>query len=132
MSSLLQWDSRLSVGNETLDAQHRNLLAQCKTLADCLAGNDADEFHRLFATLIAASREHFAAEEALLAQSGYPEADLEAHLDERDEFNYLADQIITAENFDPQELQDFLSLWWSGHILGSAKKQRDFLERAAG
>jgi hemerythrin-like metal-binding protein len=135
MPNLLEWDARLSVGNEAVDAQHQSLLAQCKALADCLDGNDPAaerEFRQLFKTLIAFSREHFAAEEALLTQSGYPESDLQAHRAECDEFNYLAGQIITTENFDRQELQDFLSLWWSGHILGSVKKQRAFLECTRG
>jgi len=130
MSNLLQWDSRLSVGNETLDAQHQSLLAQCKALADCLAepGPEAERrFQEIFRALMDASRAHFADEEALLARGGFPEAELEAHRNERDEFSYLADEIITTENFDRHELQEFLSLWWSGHILGSARKQSAFL-----
>jgi len=131
MSSRLQWDPRLSVGNETLDAQHRDLLARCDALADCLAAGAEGEqrFRKTFGELMALSREHFAAEEALLARAGYP--DLEAQRNERDEFEYLAAEIITTENFDRQELQTFLSLWWSGHILGSAAGQRPFLERLA-
>ncbi len=130
MSNRLQWDARHSVGNETLDAQHRALLAQCNALADCLAdaGEEGDRtFRRLFDELMALSREHFAAEEALLARAGYPE--LEEHRNERDEFDYLAAEIITTENFDKHELQSFLALWWAGHIMGSAKKHRAFLEQ---
>jgi len=132
MPNLIEWDSRLSVGNETLDAQHQSLLAQCKALGECLAGTGPEaerEFQEMFTALMAASRAHFADEQALLARSGYPEDELEAHRGEGDEFNYLADEIITTENFDRQELQTFLSLWWSGHILGFAKKQRPFLEQ---
>ncbi len=130
MPNLLQWVPELSVGNETLDAQHRALLARCAALAACLADAGAegeDKFRRAFEELMALSREHFAAEEALLARAGYP--DLEAHRNERDEFDYLAAEIVTTENFDRQELQTFLSLWWSGHILGSAARQRAFLAR---
>jgi hemerythrin len=130
VANRVQWDPRLSVGNDTLDAQHRDLLAHCNALADCLAeaGEEADKaFRRLFEELMALSREHFAAEEALLARAGYP--DLEAHRNEREEFDYLAAEIITTEHFDKGELQTFLALWWTGHILGSANKQRAFLER---
>lgn len=129
MPNLLQWDSRLSVGNETLDAQHRDLLAQCQALADCLAADPrgGDRFGAIHEELMALSRAHFAAEEALLAGAGYPE--LEAHRHEREEFDFLAAEIVTTENFDRQELQTFLALWWSGHILGSAGRQRPWLER---
>jgi hemerythrin len=128
MPNRVQWDPRLSVGNATLDAQHRNLLEHCNALADCLAeaGPEGDrKFRQLFEELMALSREHFAAEEALLERCGYP--DLEAHRNERDEFDYLAAEIITTENFDKDELQTFLALWWTGHILGSVKNQRAFL-----
>lgn len=129
----LQWDPRHSVGNETLDAQHRALLAHCDALADCLAEADPEgeqRFQKTIDELMALAREHFAAEEALLARAGYP--DLDAHRNERDEFDFLAAEIVTTENFDRQELQTFLSLWWSGHILGSAKAQRAYLERPDG
>lgn len=133
MLNRMQWDSRHSVGNETLDDQHRNIVALCNALADCLAdagaaGDKQDrEFRRIFDELMALSREHFATEEALLAASGYPM--LDEHRNERDEFDYLAAEIITTENFDKDELQSFLALWWTGHILGSARKQRAFLAR---
>jgi hemerythrin len=128
MPNRAQWDPRLSVGNAALDAQHRNLLEHCNALADCLAeaGPEGErKFRQLFEELMTLSREHFAAEEALLARGGYP--DLEAHRNERDEFDYLAAEIITTENFDKDELQTFLALWWTGHILGSVKNQRAFL-----
>jgi len=128
MPNRVQWDPRNSVGSETLDAQHQDLLAHCNALADCLAEAGPEgkqKFRRIFEALMALSREHFAAEEALLERAGYP--DLEEHRHEREEFDYLAAEIVTAENFDKEELQAFLALWWSGHILGSVKKQRPFL-----
>jgi hemerythrin len=130
MPSRLQWTPDLSVGNDVLDAQHRILLERCDALADCLAESGPEggsRFRERFAELMALCREHYAVEEALLAACGYPE--LEAHRNERDEFDYLAAEIVTAENFDRQELSSFLSLWWTGHILGSAAKQRAFLQR---
>jgi hemerythrin len=130
MPNRLKWEPHYSVGNETLDDQHRNLLAQCNALADCLAdtGPEADrKFREIFDELMVLAREHFGAEEALLASHGYPE--LDEHRNERDEFDYLAAEVITTENFDKDELQAFLALWWTGHILGSVKKHRAFLGR---
>jgi hemerythrin len=129
MSNRVQWEPCYSVGNETLDNQHRNILAQCNALADCLA--DASEegdrkFRKIFDELMVLAREHFGVEEALLARGGYP--DLEENRDERDEFEYLAAEIMTTENFDKDELQTFLALWWTGHIVGAAKKYRACLE----
>ena len=130
MPNRVQWNPRHSVGNETLDNQHRDILAQCNVLADCLA-DDSEEsdrrFRKTFDELMAFAQEHFAGEEALLASCGYPH--LEDHKNESDEFDYLAAEIITTENFDKLELQRFLALWWMGHIMGSSKKYRTFLEK---
>jgi hemerythrin len=130
MPNRVQWNPGYSMGNELLDSQHRNLLEQCNTLADCIAdaGPESDlKFNDTFAALMAQAREHFAAEEALLTECGYPM--LEEHQNEHDEFDYLANEIITTENFEQVELQRFVALWWIGHIVGSGKKYRAFLEK---
>ncbi len=129
MPNRVQWSPSYSMGHETLDREHQNILAQCNVLADCIsnASQESDlEFHQTFTTLMAQATEHFATEEALLTQSGYPM--LEEHQNEHDEFDYLANEIITTENFEKIELQRFLSLWWVGHIVGSGRKYRAYLE----
>jgi hemerythrin len=127
MPNRVNWDTRFSVGNATLDAQHKHFIDLCNALADCLdAGGDArdQEFDRLFAKLMAGAREHFAAEEAILAGCGYP--DLEAHRNEQEEFAFLANEIVTTDNFDREELQTFLALWWVGHVMGAVRGYRDY------
>jgi hemerythrin len=117
--------SRHGTGNEALDAQHGALLAQCAALADCL-GDASEEgersFRRIFDELMAVAREHYATAEALLADGA--EALREEQRNERDEFEYLAAEIITTENFDKQELQRFLALWWTGHVVDCARRHR--------
>lgn len=133
MSNRVQWDAGLEVGHQAIDDQHRNLLAQCDALADCLADASPEgqrKFHETFDELMSLAREHFAAEEALLAHSGATM--LEDLRSERDEFEYLAEEIITTENFDRSELQRFLVLWWTGHIVGSVRKRHAFSEHRAG
>lgn len=130
MPNRVQWNPGYSTGNDILDSQHRAILAQCNTLADCIADAGADseqKFHNTFQALMAQAGEHFSSEETLLTQCGYPL--LEEHRDEHDEFDYLAADIITTENFEKVELQRFLALWWVGHIVGSGKKYRAFLEK---
>lgn len=130
MPNRVQWDPEYSTGNEILDHQHRNILAQCNNLADFISdsGQDNDlRFHKIFDELMTLARQHFATEAALLARCGYPM--LEEHENEHDEFEYLAADIITTNNFEKVELQRFLALWWVGHIMGSCKKYRAFLEK---
>ena len=61
------------------------------------------------------------------ARAGYPE--LDGYRNECEEYAYLADEIITTENFDRRALQTFLALWRTGHILGAARDHRAFLEK---
>lgn len=121
------WDATHTVGHAALDAEHRSLLAHCNALADCLEAADGQRFDALFGELMVQAREHFAREEELLLQCGYP--GMEDYRSECEEFDYLAREIVTPENFDRDELQTFLVLWWSGHILGAARAQRPYLER---
>lgn len=127
MARPLEWAPEHGVGNEDLDAQHRRLLAHCRVLADCLEAADEARFDATFRELMHLARAHFAAEEALLAQCGY--TGLEDYRHECEEFDYLSAEIITTENFDRNELQSFLALWWAGHILGAARDHRACLER---
>lgn len=132
MPNRVQWNPGYSVGHDVLDRQHRAILAQCNALADCIAdaGPQGDQqFQTLFDALMAQASEHFCTEAALLAQYAYPE--MEALHNEQDEFDYLAQDIVTAKNFDAVELQRFLALWWLGHIVGSGKKYRAVLAQPA-
>lgn len=126
MPTRVQWGPQFAVGHTTLDEQHRQLLAQCDVLADLCSvdgGNDSadPEFRQAFERTMTMAREHFAAEEALLVARAYPE--IEDYRCEIEEYEYLAAEIATTENFDKIELQRFLALWWVGHILGAVKEQ---------
>lgn len=126
MPTRVPWDPGFIVGHELIDAQHQALLSQCNLLADHCRdgqGDEADQqFDRAFERLRVMAREHFEAEAVLLAGRGY--ADLEDHQIDCDEFEYLADEIVTTEHFDRLELQRFLALWWLGHITGSVEPLR--------
>lgn len=128
MPNRVPWDAAYSSGNDTLDSQHRAILAQCNALADCMADADPEsdpKFQTAYAALIAQADAHFVTEAALLQHCASPM--LEAHQNERDEFAYLANDIITTENFEKIELQRFLVLWWVGHIVGFGKQYRALL-----
>lgn len=127
MPNRVTWDADFQVGHELIDEQHRRLLDQCNLLADHCAGATKNEaaFDQAFEQLRTMAREHFEAEVALRAERNDPE--LEDHRDECDEFEYLADEIVTTENFDRLELQRFLALWWVGHVTSSARELRALL-----
>lgn len=117
------WDAAYDTGHAPIDAQHRALLAQCNRLADLCGGDEAAdaEFDQCVDRLKAMAREHFAAETSLLAGS----TALDEHLDECEEFEYLASEVATPGHFDRLELQRFLALWCVGHIAGWALRLRE-------
>ena len=130
MAKRTQWIPHFTTGNTTLDAQHQHLLAQCNALADCLGDTGeagSDRFPGSLEQLMTSVREHFATEKELLARNDYPMLDEHEH--EGEEFEYLASEIISIENFDMDELQTFLALWCTGHIVGTSERQRPYLER---
>lgn len=128
MPKRTQWIPHFSTGNATLDRQHQQLLMQCNALADCLTDSDEvgeESFPGILEKLMASVRAHFATEHELLARQGF--ATLDEHEHEGEEFEFLASEIISTENFDPDELQTFLALWCTGHIVGTSLLQRTCL-----
>ena len=126
------WEPDFQLGHPLLDAQHQGLLAQCKVLADhCQAGDDEVNrrgFDEALACLRALAREHFDSEAGVLAAAGDPDHG-DCRLD-GEEFDDLADEIVTTAHFDRIELQRFLALWWIGHLRGTAARQRAWLAGA--
>lgn len=128
MPNRVDWEADFSVGHDALDAQHREILAQCNRLADLCAAADDTPFREAYAALMRMASAHFAAEEALLVAGAYPE--LDDYRCELEEYAFLAAEIATTEHFDPIELQRFLALWWVGHVMDAARQQREFLAGA--
>ncbi|HTT69610.1 MAG TPA: bacteriohemerythrin [Anaeromyxobacteraceae bacterium] len=72
------WNASLSVGVETVDAQHQELLARADALLDAMrAGRSRAQVTPLLGFLRDYCREHFASEVALMRKVAYPE--LEDH-----------------------------------------------------
>jgi len=80
----LQWTSTLSVGVPEIDEQHRELFRRVDRLLDAVLHHDRSEVGQLLAYLQGFVVEHFAAEERLMAEVEYPEA--ERHVREHRDF----------------------------------------------
>ena len=80
----LQWTSTLSVGVPEIDAQHQELFRRVDWLLDAVLRRDRVEAAAVLGWLDGFVQEHFAAEERLMAESGFPEA--EQHVQEHRAF----------------------------------------------
>lgn len=121
---LLTWNDSLSVGVHTIDGQHAVLVGILNDLYDSMMKGQAKEFTGpLLKKLINYTRDHFAAEEAMMAAAGY--SGLPAH---RREHQALTKQVTEfAARFDRGEcsvnieLLRFLRNWLANHIQQSDK-----------
>lgn len=76
------WQAEYSVGDATIDGQHRQMIAILNKLADLLDGREHDDTvtpRRLFDDLALYVTAHFAYEEQRMADAGYPLDQVAAH-----------------------------------------------------
>jgi hemerythrin len=128
--ALITWSDSLSVKVKQFDDQHKKLVDMVNQLFDAMkTGKGNQVMGDILKQLIAYTQTHFAAEERLLKQYGYP--DFEAH---KKEHNALVIQVLDLQKqFQEgkavltQNVMTFLRDWLSKHIQGDDKKYGIFL-----
>lgn len=120
------WNETYSVGVRAMDEQHRQLLGYVEALGDLLITRDNELMHELLARITDYGRQHFAAEERLLEQHGYPVAEQRAAHEKYIE--WIAETNFQAiEGVPLSELYEYLRSWWTKHILGEDMRYKAFL-----
>ncbi len=129
------WTPGLSVGVESMDAQHRQLFDRLNSLVEAVRSNHgADELGRTMDFLDSYVREHFADEEKLLADAGYP--GLEGH--KRMHASFAAELAsvragLAIPTVDRQELAERLHLslrdWLLRHIRVEDRAYGEFIAK---
>ena len=77
------WKSQYETGIPIIDEQHRRLFEALDQVQEAVAdGSTKDEIRSLIQALLAATREHFRTEEAIMTRHGFP--DLLAHTREHE------------------------------------------------
>jgi hemerythrin len=122
MGAALQWTPALSVGVADIDAQHQELFGRAERLIAALRAGDRGEVLPLLAYLDDYVVQHFAAEERLMKEAGYPglEAHAAAHKAFRTDF---AGMVKDFRRTGPTALvaltiHNWLSDWLRMHIGG--------------
>lgn len=121
---LLTWNDSLSVGVRTIDGQHTALVAILNDLYDAMMKGQAKEVTGpLLRKLINYTRDHFSAEEAMMAAAKY--SGLSAHRREHERLTRQVEEY--SARFDRGEctvnieLLHFLRTWLTNHIQQSDK-----------
>ena len=125
------WSQDYSVGVRLIDNDHKELVELVNSLYDQIekSGNQA-KIAAALAFLARYVREHFAREEALMADYGYP--GLAPHLASHHKLAakiHAAQRVFNAEpeRLDPQKLLLFLREWLVQHILREDMKYVPYL-----
>ncbi|MFH1913676.1 MAG: bacteriohemerythrin [Pseudomonadota bacterium] len=126
------WNDENSVGVASIDEQHKQLVAITNSLFQAIVRDAGVEV--IFGILDEMARyadQHFAHEEALLTEYGFPPDLLERHIGEhRDLTGKVHDFIRRArQNNDLIDLEvyDFLRDWMTDHLQRTDRTYADFL-----
>ena len=129
-TSTFRWSKRYSVNVAELDRQHQGLFAIVNELNDALVtGEGAAVINSVLRRLVEYTRNHFAAEEALMTQHRFPA--LLTHCAEHDKFTRLVAKFVedyrTGKSGVSVSLLLFLQNWLKEHVLVSDKAYSSFL-----
>ena len=118
---ILKWTPNLSVQVLDVDRQHIELFKRTNSfIAAVMSGHGQDEVEKMLDFLEAYVVDHFAFEEKLMQESGYPE--FPAHKEEharfiadfeefKKAFDYKSDSQLLVD-----QINERISAWWMKHI----------------
>lgn len=117
--TLLQWKPEYSIGIESMDDEHREMMRLINEIHDRLnADSDADQINHCLGEIFNAISMHFALEERLMKDNAY--AEFQAHKDDHekllDEIRDLMDEFYDNSATGMSALEESLSGWFSTHF----------------
>jgi hemerythrin len=129
----IEWKPALSVGNDAIDAQHKELFRRAEDLRVAIAGGKVDRVAPVLRFLHEYAVEHFGLEEAWMREHRY--RGYERHKAEHDRF--VADLVALAEEHEdpPREgfmagrVNGWLSEWLVQHVSGTDTEMAAFLAK---
>lgn len=130
--AFLQWSDKYSVGIDTFDQQHKQLIKLLNELHDAMMqGKGKEVLGSILDGLVSYTKVHFQSEEKVMTRFAY--ADLYNH---KEEHKKLTDQVIEFQTkFNSGQavmsvpLMQFLKDWLTHHILETDKHYGPFLKQ---
>ena len=117
--SLLVWKPEYSVGVESVDFEHREMISLINEIYEEMKlRNDADSLEQFLGDVHFAISAHFALEERLMRESQYPEyeAHKEDHEELLDQLRDLMDVMVDEPEQGFELLKERLSKWFESHF----------------
>lgn len=129
----IEWDERYEVGHKLLNQQHQRMVAIINRLGEAIEeGKERPALMSILSDLTGYTKKHFAEEERVMAQAGYPSLD-EHHAQHEALNNQLAvfyRTFFTTSRPIADEVMVFLKHWLYDHILTQDKRYTPFLTEA--
>jgi hemerythrin-like metal-binding protein len=126
----MSWTVELSVGIESIDAQHRELIELLNNIHEArLQGAERATIGKLLTDGLRLTAAHFEHEEKIMKENGFPL--LAEHKKEHDslidEVKTVAHSFAAGRKVDSQNVEQFLKAWWIRHIKTSDRACGEFL-----
>ncbi len=118
---LFVWAEKYSVGLPAIDSQHKQLIGFINALHAAMgSGKGKDVLAPILENLIRYTRTHFAFEEEMLRQRGYPQlpAHSRIHKELTQEVVDLQGKFASGKLALSMDVMEFLKRWLGDHILG--------------
>ena len=117
--SLLQWKPEYSVGDESMDVEHQEMIDLINEIYEKLESDpDPDQVEQCLGDIFSTVSMHFALEERLMRKNNY--AEYQAHKDEHekllDQIRDLMDDFAADSSAGAVRLEQGLSDWFAGHF----------------
>lgn len=117
--SLLQWRPEYSVGVQSMDDEHREMIDLINATYEKLKSNaDADQVEEYLGEIFSTISMHFALEERMMRNAAYGE--FQAHKDDHevllDRLRDLMDDYFVDPASGARRLEQSLSNWFAGHF----------------
>ena len=127
---LFVWRDIYSVGNKTIDEQHKRLFEIANRFSEAYDKNHGKQIlGTIFQELLEYTSFHFEDEERLMREANYPE--YPQHKANHEKLVSVA--LNLKKNFEQgeagieQRIMDFIKMWLNGHILGMDRNYRGYI-----
>lgn len=129
----IDWEPRFSVGNATIDDQHRELFSLINQSYETIGSDPVNEYTALWtiiSKLIDYTRFHFSEEEGMMEQAGYPQlAEHRSHHQALiDKTVQMLDALESGEaSIGAERLCQFIKEWIEDHVLTVDQRYSNYL-----
>jgi len=128
----IKWSEQLSVGNEMIDSDHKNLIVVINRVEDAINSGDRAALSKAFELLDAYMRIHTQNEEKIAEAVNYPfDQDKMVQQQLMDEMKYMIKKLESIYSSWPENILEmysrFLAGWMTDHIIKTNMQMKPLL-----